>query len=413
MGRLKGFGFAALIALALTATMGAATASASVFVADDEYPANIIGETGKSNFYSGLFNYTCENIGFVNEKELEGATESVATVTNEDGTCVTASGEETFEMNGCQFILEPGERESETTFSGKINAGPAECGPIEMVIEGFGCYTNGMTIEPQPEQDATFTQVSGEPDEVEVEATLEMIVRSKQFPEGCGTMPAFLDIAWQLAATNQAEELQPLHVAPSGTVLCEAAESPCAYGDQYGGGTELTASASDAKIEWRPFNLDGIELNCASSGLEGVAGLPGDGALDVNASAWTLAECDLAFMEEETCTVTAENQSFGNALSWSEGTGGILAIGAEEPLWHVECENPEDPTLLDCSYGIAEGGSLSLSGGNPATLTASKVPLTKTPHSEEGCVGLLGKATFSGSYSVSAPQPAYVASGSS
>ncbi len=155
MKRIRNLGLAALLVVALTASVGTASASASAFVPSGsgfpQYPATILGEATKDTtieIAGTSIYYQCD--GSPQELGLASAVEGPFTRLDHSGSAVECEGRWSFgffdnatlEPNGCGTVFHSGAETAPGKFSASVdigpNAGAAKCtGPIK--INGSKC----------------------------------------------------------------------------------------------------------------------------------------------------------------------------------------------------------------------------------------------------------------------------------
>lgn len=177
------------------------------------------------------------------------------------------------------------------------------------------------------------------------------------------------------------------------TVLCKAAEEPCAASQMYPASTALKATASEVTIKEGPWTW-----TCKESVLSGETLAEGGAPLQVALTGLTFSGCKASEVGE--CGWTVQNLPY---------YGGVEKSGSDKASVTVEGGAKGNPTVtrppcfMPCTYGAASV-ALVLEGGNPAHLTATEQSLTRTN-------GFLCPASISLSakYTISAPNPAHVA----
>lgn len=170
----------------------------------------------------------------------------------------------------------------------------------------------------------------------------------------------------------------------SATVLCN--ESPCEEG--YGAGTVIEASLSSGTEA--AFNIGFTTAKCTESQLNDKVENPGSESEAVSGPITTLSFGGCS------CTVsTLKNGSL--EVSYTSGGNGTL-IGKSSEVKMV-CSG------ISCTYGTASTGTTlgKVFGGSPATLAVEAL-LPKVG----GSFLCPSTATFSASYTVSAPNPLFV-----
>ena len=183
------------------------------------------------------------------------------------------------------------------------------------------------------------------------------------------------------------------------TTLCKTAtDSPyCQAADRYPSGTTFKASPTSGKTRILT-NL--VNVSCSESTLEGkTSGKAGD-PLPISISAWSLGNCQI--YKGASCAVTAVNLPYSGTFTWSSGSKGTLAIGNSgkgAPGWNVECSGPP---AINCTFTFEP--SASFEGGNLAQLTVAESTM-----SESGSLCPGGGTFQAPTYTVSSPEPAYLA----
>ncbi|HWL50127.1 MAG TPA: hypothetical protein VNT92_09640 [Acidimicrobiia bacterium] len=218
MKRIKTVGLAAVMALALAATVGAASASASGFVAD-EYYAGIEGNPkGVHQMYFSGMGYTCSFSAF--HAGLEGPAEALAPSAMADVSCVSSRGEKaTLEMKGCAFIFHPDAETSEGAFNGAFDMGSVGCGP--MVLNGTECE---RTFSPQAGFVAGYVN-NGEGSKATVGVKASAFGINFTVTKGpaavCGTSGSSgtYDGSWEIQALDVYGNLNGLHVDETGVYM--------------------------------------------------------------------------------------------------------------------------------------------------------------------------------------------------
>ena len=221
---------------------------------------------------------------------------------------------------------------------------------------------------------------------------------TKAGPVCPGSSPTF-------TATYSVSSPQPAYVAkPAATTVCKAAQAWCVEASQSPAETPLEAAATSASIAVK-YAGGTIKASCTGSTLKGKTTAKSGAPLPVEISAWTLSGCAVA---QSTCTSTAQGLPYAGSLAWTKANDGALALGgaATQPAVHLLCKTTEGVTQLDCTYSFKP--QLDVVGGTTAQIVANKEPMSKAGPL---CIG--SEPTFTATYSVSAPQPLYVAKPSS
>lgn len=148
MKRIKNLGLAVFTALALTAVLGVAGASASEFTSES-YPSTLTSSPSTHTLKFNIGNMECE------APSLEGSLAAQSTTispTAKDNTC-TFFGAQPLKMNGCKFFYRPAAEKSAGVFEGKIDIGPSNCGPIQIGTTKSLCL---VSISPKSSFNATY-----------------------------------------------------------------------------------------------------------------------------------------------------------------------------------------------------------------------------------------------------------------
>jgi hypothetical protein len=152
--RIRLFTLAAMAALALTACIGAASASAASFLAA-KYPVTLSGAP------TGPHSMNIKNFGAVDctgssfSASMANSADPLATSSVADSSC-KIFGEAPMKFNGCQLIFHPGDEMAGESIKGSIEIGPAGCGPIS--IQNATC--NKLTIGAQSGLSATYQETT-------------------------------------------------------------------------------------------------------------------------------------------------------------------------------------------------------------------------------------------------------------
>jgi len=205
--RIRYLGLAAVMALALSASIGAASAGAASGFVADEYPATYEGDpSGPANSWLEWNGYKC---GLSLDLSGEAGGPAPSTVLSAaNGECETGGHSPgTVDMNDCKLIFHPG-----TVVSGKaggtFDIGPAGCGPVT-IDWGVGC--EGL-LYPKSGLAATYENVGGASIEVHAQAT-GLTLQTKGNTCVKGTHEAEFNATWEITAENQSEEAVDVQVA--------------------------------------------------------------------------------------------------------------------------------------------------------------------------------------------------------
>ncbi len=233
MKRIRNLSLAVFTALALTAAIGAAGASASGFAADSE-SATITGTSAKEGqaLSTVMGVIKCNSFPFASSMKTQG--KALTTTVLENASC----GGATFKTNGCQLSLRPGTETSPGNFNGTIDIAPAGCGP--MSLTAAGCT---ISIGAQSGLSASYEN-AGTGSEAVVNATMNTsgvkytITGGFGCPTGTFSNGSWIG-DWQMKALNEAGLPTGLHVVNSigvymaGEKSEEAAKQPKFGAEKY------------------------------------------------------------------------------------------------------------------------------------------------------------------------------------
>jgi hypothetical protein len=135
--RIRNLALVAVSALALTALVGVAAASASEVVAES-YPTTLTTPNPQTQHTLTFNSATAKCEAPSLEGKLSSATKTIA-ATAKDATC-EYFGSPKLKMNGCSFTYHVGSKLPSGAFKGTFDIGPAGCGPIEFATAGSTCY---------------------------------------------------------------------------------------------------------------------------------------------------------------------------------------------------------------------------------------------------------------------------------
>jgi hypothetical protein len=176
--RIRRLGLSALGALALTASIGVASASASGFVATgDPFFATVNG-TATGTHTIGFAGNTASCTGANFQGEIDEPSESI-----NPSLSTPSCGGQSLALNGCTFSFHPGAEKSPGVFGGTADTGPSGCGPIGP----YKFAACSVSFYPSTGLAATFeNKGSG------AEATVAITINATNFqykvsPAGCGT----------------------------------------------------------------------------------------------------------------------------------------------------------------------------------------------------------------------------------
>ena len=190
--------------------------------------------------------------------------------------------------------------------------------------------------------------------------------------------------------------------AAGGTTLCKTNETPCAAANHYLSGQEIVASSTNARLT---SSLG--DVTCEQSEVKGSTTSTGSNKAAVSGSITSLSftkNCVLhtPFGFTDACTITSINLPYAASVTNTAGTmNGTLTVSGS-PGAKVDCGS-----ALKCQF-TAKGGSITLdvTGGAPATVTASSEPLERTVYEGGICPS---EATWDATYTVTTPNPLWLA----
>jgi len=187
--------------------------------------------------------------------------------------------------------------------------------------------------------------------------------------------------------------------ASASTVLCKTAESPC-EAQKYPGGQAINSSiAEGTKFK---FTSGFITVQCSSGTIDSRTRSEAGSPLSVRLTGVTLSNCTANL--GGTCTAGGYGVPRTTTLAATGSGNGSLNVGGAG----IEFTCVVFGTPVTCRYAASAEGALSVSGGSPASLTATNLPVSLASGH-----GLCSKtATITASYRVTSPNPLYVATGS-
>jgi hypothetical protein len=217
MRRVGVLAIAACAALAIGASLGSASASASPGYFAESFPAHITGEQqlGTTSIVIHESSYYCYGLG-LNFTADEAPPIRTITPDMEGESCTGAlKRPATLDPNGCTFQLTPTGKVEGGEWTGELSVGPAGCGAmnLEYLWNGNECTAS---ISPQSVSGVTYTNFgAGSSKGVEVDpGSFGLAYEQVEQPGGCGseTGTATFTSRWSLTA-DVAGEPSPLQVA--------------------------------------------------------------------------------------------------------------------------------------------------------------------------------------------------------
>ncbi|MGN6256701.1 MAG: hypothetical protein ACTHN3_02980 [Solirubrobacterales bacterium] len=189
----------------------------------------------------------------------------------------------------------------------------------------------------------------------------------------------------------------------SATVLCSTNTNPCT-GTKYPSGTSVSGSLVSGT---NAVLVTGSgEVTCTKSTISGKTTSAGSSTTTVTGeiTAVSFTGCTESVFHSS-CTVTSENLPWKVEVhsSSTNGNGAMTAFssGKGNPGAIVECS-----FFVNCTYSTTSA-TLSVTGGNPAKVLASKVPLAATTSgTHTTCPS--NTATWTAEYEITTPKPLFV-----
>lgn len=179
----------------------------------------------------------------------------------------------------------------------------------------------------------------------------------------------------------------------SATKLCSVNTSPCPAGNTYAKGTAIKAQLVPGTTS--TMNSGFVNISCTESTISGkTTNEGGAGAVTGTISSVTWKGCTSGL---GACTASALNTPWSAEVTGSGGNGTMSISGAGGKF---TCGG------TTCEYAASKA-SVSVSGGNPATIKASSISFTKTG----GGFLCSSTASWSGTYEATAPKPLFIVSG--
>lgn len=179
----------------------------------------------------------------------------------------------------------------------------------------------------------------------------------------------------------------------SATKLCSVNTSPCPAGNTYGKGTAIKAQLVAGTTSTMTSGF--VNISCTESTISGkTTSEGGAGAVTGTISSVTWKGCTSGL---GACTASALNTPWSAEVTGSGGNGTMSISGAGGKF---TCGG------VTCEYSASKA-SVSVSGGNPATIKASNISFSKIG----GGFLCSSTAAWSGTYEATAPKPLFIVSG--
>jgi hypothetical protein len=178
----------------------------------------------------------------------------------------------------------------------------------------------------------------------------------------------------------------------SATKLCSVNTAPCPAGNTYGKGTAIKAQLVPGTTSVVSSGF--VTVVCTESTMTGKTTSDGGGTgVPVTGSISSVTWKGCKTTSGSACTASALNTPWGASLSGSGGSGTMTVTGAAGKF---TCS-------VTCEYE-AKSASVSVSGGNPATIKANSVGFSRIG----GSFLCSSSASWSAEYEVTSPKPAFV-----
>lgn len=179
----------------------------------------------------------------------------------------------------------------------------------------------------------------------------------------------------------------------SATKLCSVNTSPCPAGNTYAKGTAIKAQLVPGGTSTMSSGF--VNITCTESTISGKTTSDGGaGAVTGSISSVTWKNCTSGL---GACTASALNTPWSAEVTGSGGNGTMTISGAGGKF---TCGG------TTCEYSSSKA-SVSVSGGNPATIKASNISFSKIG----GGFLCSSTASWSGTYEATAPKPLFIVSG--
>ncbi|HEX5376447.1 MAG TPA: hypothetical protein VFW48_09855, partial [Solirubrobacterales bacterium] len=157
--------------------------------------------------------------------------------------------------------------------------------------------------------------------------------------------------------------------ASASTVLCKNSESPCGETQKYPGGTTLNASLAPETSFKTESSF--ISISCSGSSLSATTGAEAGSPIEAELTSLTFTGCTSP--QATGCSMTGFGLPDGATIAATGGGNGTVTFAN----FGYEFTCTVFGLKTTCSY-TAPNVSFSLSGGNPAALTAGKTFFTRT-----------------------------------
>jgi hypothetical protein len=412
-------GLVVVLALAVGASIGAASASASYFTAG-QYPATL-----KSSAFSeqklelaGGNTYRCGGLG--SEATLSGYAEALTPSYSEGAASCTGpelfDAKGTWTMNGCKFIFHAGTETSPGNFGGTAEIGPSGCGPI--VLKGNTCTKK---LAAQSGIPASFKdEGSGSTASFKASISNAAVTYTPEGPAwtcGSGTLTAYYTASWQMSGYNAGGEAVGAAVAkqpPIGVYLAgKEGSEPRFEAEKY----PATVNGAQNPANKYKLELEGNRtLSCESAVLQGT----------LSASATQLGlvpsyqSCSMTILgNQDPATVQANSCQYSlNALNVGPPYAGSLGVACSKEGDGIEIKayasaQKQAEGIPLCAFTVAPQSALKgvslenvvsgISKGIGVSFGVTGIAYTKTQGTVTNCgakagttAGLTGTGTLLG-----------------
>lgn len=412
MRLIKCMGLVVVLALAVGASIGAASASASYFTGG-EYPVTLKAPPTLSQQITteGGVSYQCQN--YTLEGFLKAPSESLEADSGPSGLkCASppTDPEATLSMNGCKLILHPGSELASGYFSGSAEIGPAKCGP--MVLKGNRCTRK---FAAQTGLSATFTdEGSGAKGTVGIVVSGSLAYTSEGQLSQCGaaTGSASYGAAWQMSGYNGFGEAVGAAVVknpPIGLYMAgkegseprfEAEKYPAKVSGNQNTAAKYTLGLSEGI---RPLSCESASLQGTLSAAATQLGLVPEGQ---NCSLTILGNQDPATIQANSCQYSLNALNVGPPYAGSLGVACSKEGDGIEIKAYASAQKQAEGVVL-CAYTIAPQSALKgvslenivsgISRGIGVSFGVSGIAYTKTQGTVANCGAKTTVASLSGS----------------
>jgi hypothetical protein len=268
-------GIVAVLAVAVTALLGAGSASASSLIAPETLNTILSASAAPSHYFNiGGSKVPCTASNFeANALSNTHVSWDITSKTIGNYSC-SFWGTPIMQWNGCGLTFHPGAETSPGTFAGTFDIGPAGCGPITMKYLGGSCQ---LTIYPKTGLQAEFQNVGSG---ATATVTITAAATGLKYTDNCGGSGenATYNGSWTLrgfssGGTQVNVHLQPPVLFVSGKESADPAQQPKFDSDFFpigikGTGTSpftlTTAPGKTAECSTSSYSTPGIFVPVSS-----------------------------------------------------------------------------------------------------------------------------------------------------